>query len=316
MLTKELIKGQSALSTLTDEQVAAIATLSQNDENEVVGRVTGQIHGYYDENFKSVLGIDKPTGVKSSEFWKEQVAAIAAKAGDNTEVDTLKKNIAELEEKIKSGQGTTAMLEKLEKEKADLAATVEDLRKKYTEVETEYKTKLSEKEKAFHASEVSRLLDAQLSGLKLNEAIPENLRRIALNTAKQDILGNYETEITKDANGTPNLIFKKDGVILSNRENGLNPFTALELVSKHDAVKDILHSAQSQAGAGTNGKSGSAKVVGDVVQVGSVKSKMEADEAIKAALHAQGIASTDPKYHEIKKNTWKQVVEPMNLPLK
>ena len=316
MLTKELIKGQSALSTLTDEQVAAIATLSQNDENEVVGRVTGQIHGYYDENFKSVLGIDKPTGVKSSEFWKEQVAAIAAKAGDNTEVDTLKKNIAELEEKIKSGQGTTAMLEKLEKEKADLAATVEDLRKKYTEVETEYKTKLSEKEKAFHASEVSRLLDAQLSGLKLNEAIPENLRRIALNTAKQDILGNYETEITKDANGTPNLIFKKDGVILSNRENGLNPFTALELVSKHDAVKDILHSAQSQAGAGTNGKASGAKVVGDVVQVGSVKSKLEADEAIKAALHAQGIASTDPKYHEIKKNTWKQVVEPMNLPLK
>ena len=316
MLTKELIKGQSALSTLTDEQVAAIATLSQNDENEVVGRVTGQIHGYYDENFKSVLGIDKPTGVKSSEFWKEQVAAIAAKAGDNTEVDTLKKNIAELEEKIKSGQGTTAMLEKLEKEKADLAATVEDLRKKYTEVETEYKTKLSEKEKAFHASEVSRLLDAQLSGLKLNEAIPENLRRIALNTAKQDILGNYETEITKDANGTPNLIFKKDGVILSNRENGLNPFTALELVSKHDAVKDILHSAQSQAGAGTNGKASGAKVVGDVVQVGSVKSKLEADEAIKAALHAQGIASTDPKYHEIKKNTWEQVVAPMNLPLK
>ena len=319
MLTKELIKGQKALETLTDEQVAAIETLAKNAEKELADRVTGKVHGFYDENFKSILGVEKPSGTFSSEFWKEQVAAIAAKAakaGDNTEVDTLKKNIAELEEKIKSGQGTTAMLEKLEKEKADLAATVEDLRKKYTEVETEYKIKLSEKEKAFHASEVSRLLDAQLSGLKLNEAIPENLRRIALNTAKQDILGNYETEITKDANGTPNLIFKKDGVILSNRENGLNPFTALELVSKHDAVKDILHNAQSQAGAGTNGKASGAKVVGDVVQVGSVKSKLEADEAIKAALHAQGIASTDPKYHEIKKNTWEQVVAPMNLPLK
>ena len=314
MIDKELIKGQEVLKGLTDEQVAAIETIAKNAENEVAARITGQVHQYYDDNFKAILGVDKPTGVKSSEFWKEQVAGLAtkaAKAGDNTEVEKLRATITSLEEKIKQGGGNAALLEKLEKEKGELAATVDDLRKKYTEVETEWKSKLTEKEQAFRKSEVSRLLDNQLSGLKLNEAIPENLRRIALNTAKQDILSKYEVEPTD----TGSLIFKKDGVILSNKENGLNPYTGLELVSQHEAVKDILHTAPNQGGAGTKAGAGP-KLAGDVVQVGAVKTKVEADEAIKVALHAMGIASTDPKYHEIKKRTWKEVVEPMNLPLK
>ena len=314
MLDKELIKGQEVLKTLTDEQVAAIETLAKNAENEVANRVTGKVHGFYDTNFKEILGIEKPAGTFSSEFWKEQVAALAtkaAKAGDNTEIEKRDKRIEELEASIKSGSGSSALVEKLQKENTELAATVEDLRKKYGEVQEEWKAKLTEKEKAFRQSEVSRILDSQLSGLKLNEAIPENLRRIALNTAKADILSKYEAETTD----TGGLIFKKDGVILSNKENGLNPYTGLELVSQHEAVKDILHTAPNQGGAGTKAGAGP-KLAGDVVQVGAVKTKVEADEAIKVALHAMGIASTDPKYHEIKKRTWKEVVEPMNLPLK
>lgn len=314
MITSELIKGQKVLEGLTEDQVQAIETLAKNAENEVAARITGQVHQYYDDNFKAILGVEKPTGVKSSEFWKDQVAGLAtkaAKAGDNSEVDKLRATITDLEEKIKNGGGNAALLEKLEQEKKELAATVEDLRKKYGEVQEEWKAKLTEKEKAFRQSEVSRILDSQLSGLKLNEAIPENLRRIALNTAKADILSKYEVETTD----TGGLIFKKDGVILSNKENGLNPYTGLELVSQHEAVKDILHTAPNQGGAGTKAGAGP-KLAGDVVQVGAVKTKVEADEAIKVALHAMGIASTDPKYHEIKKRTWKEVVEPMNLPLK
>ena len=315
MIDKELIKGQEVLKGLTDEQVAAIETIAKNAENEVAARITGQVHQYYDDNFKAILGVDKPAGVKSSEFWKEQVAGLAgkaAKAGDNTEIERLRGTISDLESKIKAGNGSAALVEKLEKEKQELAANVEDLRKKYAEGESEWKAKLTEKEKAFRQSEVSRLLDTQLSGLKLNESIPENLRRIALKTAKADILSQYEAEPTD----TGALIFKKDGVVLSNKANGLNPYTALELVSQHEAVKDILHTTQSQAGAGTNGKAGAAKLAGDVVDIGNVKSKMEADEAIKQALHAQGIAATDPKYHAIKKKTWEEVVTPMNLPLR
>lgn len=183
MLDKELIKGQEVLKTLTDEQVAAIETLAKNAENEVANRVTGKVHGFYDTNFKEILGIEKPAGTFSSEFWKEQVAALAtkaAKAGDNSETERLRATITDLEEQIKKGGGNKALLEKLEQEKKELAATVEDLRKKYGEVQEEWKAKLTEKEQAFRQSEVSRILDSQLSGLKLNEAIPKTLRQIAL----------------------------------------------------------------------------------------------------------------------------------------
>lgn len=318
MLTEDLIKGQEILKTLTDEQVKAIATLSQNDENEVVGRVTGQIHGYYDENFKAILGVDKPTGVKSSEFWKSQVATLkekAAKAGDTKEIDALKSTIAGLEEKIKAGKGDTALVEKLEKEKAELTATVEDLRKQFSKGKEEWEAKLSEREKAFQSIETDRLLTEQLRGLKFKSTIPENLQRIAINTAKQDILAKYETEVQETTAGK-RLVFKKDGVVLSNRENGLEPFTGLELIRNHEAMKEIIDPGRQQAGAGTKGKGGGGELVGDVVQIGPVKTKLEADEAIKSALHAQGIASTDQRYHDIKKKTWKEVVEPMNLPLK
>lgn len=317
MIDKELIKGQKVLEGLTDEQVAAIEQLAKNAEKEIADRVTGKVHGYYDENFKAILGVEKPSGTFSSEFWKEQVATLkekAAKAGDNSEVEGLRKTIASLEEQIKSGKGGEALVAKLEKEKAELAATVEDLRNQYSAGKQEWETKLTEKEKAFRQVEVDRLLSEELAVLKFKASIPENLRKIALNTAKQAILSQYETDI-QEGTGGRRLIFKKDGAVLSNRENGLNPYTGLELIRQHEAVKEIIDTGHQQAGAGTTGKP-AGQLVGDVVQVGQVRSKVEADDAIKAALHAQGLASTDPRYHEIKRNTWEQVVKPMNLPLK
>ena len=37
-LTREILVANAALSGLTDEQINAITTLSQNDENSVIGR--------------------------------------------------------------------------------------------------------------------------------------------------------------------------------------------------------------------------------------------------------------------------------------
>ena len=45
MLKKEIIKANAILATLTDEQIAAIEKLSENDENAVIGKKTGEIHG-------------------------------------------------------------------------------------------------------------------------------------------------------------------------------------------------------------------------------------------------------------------------------
>ena len=42
MLTREILVANAALSGLTDEQITEITTLSQNDENSVIAKKTGE----------------------------------------------------------------------------------------------------------------------------------------------------------------------------------------------------------------------------------------------------------------------------------
>ena len=42
MLTREILIANAALSGLTDEQIAAITTLSANDENSVIAKKDGR----------------------------------------------------------------------------------------------------------------------------------------------------------------------------------------------------------------------------------------------------------------------------------
>ena len=44
-LTVEVLKANSVLAGLSDEQLAAITTLSANDENSVIAQKTGKIYG-------------------------------------------------------------------------------------------------------------------------------------------------------------------------------------------------------------------------------------------------------------------------------
>lgn len=316
MLTKELIKGSQVLAGLNDDQIAAIETLSKNDENAVIAQKIGEIHGRYDDDFKAVFGVDKPHGVKSYEFWKkkaEEIKAIADKAGDTTEIDKLKATVTDLEKQIKEGKGDQALVAKLEKEKADHEKTIADLRKQASEVENEWKTKYETKEKEVKESEVQRLFDLDLEGLKFKDGIPESTQRALLSAAKKELLSTHEVEIETDQLGNKKLVFKKDGAVMSNRANGLNPYTPKELVTEHGAIKEVLFVGKHLTGAGT--KPGSpGKLVGEIIDVGSPKSKVEAMENAKKALATQGISVRDPKYQQILDKTWQEVVIPMNLP--
>ena len=48
MLTIEMLRQSSALTGLTDDQLNAIAEMSRNDENTVIGTKIGALHGQYD----------------------------------------------------------------------------------------------------------------------------------------------------------------------------------------------------------------------------------------------------------------------------
>lgn len=64
MLTIEMLRQSSALTGLTDDQLNAIAEMSRNDENTVIGTKIGALHGQYDTDILGITGIKKKDGEK------------------------------------------------------------------------------------------------------------------------------------------------------------------------------------------------------------------------------------------------------------
>lgn len=69
-LTVEVLKANSVLAGLSDEQLAAITTLSANDENSVIAQKTGKIYGDLDADILSVTGIAKNGTEKTYDYAK------------------------------------------------------------------------------------------------------------------------------------------------------------------------------------------------------------------------------------------------------
>ena len=71
MLTREILAANAQLSGLTEEQIKAIITLSENDENSVIAKKTGEIYGALDNDILTVSGIAKNgTEPPLAAFWK------------------------------------------------------------------------------------------------------------------------------------------------------------------------------------------------------------------------------------------------------
>lgn len=59
MLTIEMLRQNSALAGLSDAQLTAIAEMSKNDENTVIGTKIGALHGQYDTDIFNVTGVKR-----------------------------------------------------------------------------------------------------------------------------------------------------------------------------------------------------------------------------------------------------------------
>lgn len=57
MLTREIIAANAALAGLTEEQINTIVTLSQNDENAVIGARIGEIYRQMDTTIAEATGV-------------------------------------------------------------------------------------------------------------------------------------------------------------------------------------------------------------------------------------------------------------------
>ena len=273
-LTADVIKANADLSNLTDAQLAAITTLSANEENQVINTKIGELHGRYDEDVKSVTGIEKSSGEKTYDYVKRVLADLKTNSVGATELQSYENEIATLKSQIANGKGDEAIRQQLKDAQAELST----LKAQYDVDKQNWGNKEKEFSNKITGIEIDSNFEKAVAGLKFRAGYPESVQRTLLSSAKSAILGAYKPDWV-EADGQRIMVFRdKNGEILRNKSNSLNPYTADELISEQ--LKEVIDNGRIITGAGTqgqgNGQSGSA----EVFNIAGAKTQVEADEII------------------------------------
>ena len=285
-LTPEVIKANAELATLSEAQLAAIATLSVNDENQVINTKIGELHGRYDEDVKTVTGIEKNQGEKSYDYVKRVLGDFKSKISGATELQNkitgYETEIANLKQQISEGKGDEVIRQQLKDAQTELATLK-------TQYDTD-KQAWGNKEKEFSQQITSLQVDTQfekaVAGLKFKAGYPESVQKTLLSSAKSAILGAYKPDWV-EADGQRIMVFRdKNGEILRNKSNSLNPYTAGELISEQ--LKEVLDPGKKTTGTGTEepGKGGVDTI--EIVDIAGAKTQVQADEIIVKYLMQNG----------------------------
>lgn len=298
MLTIDMLRQNSALAGLTDVQVNAIAEMSRNDENTVIGTKIGALHGQYDTDIFSITGIKKNDGEKSYDYAKRVLNEYKTKAGSTQDLqqklDAANKKVTDLEKKIESGEGDAALRQQLKDTKAQVSQLQSQLQTK----ETEFNTQKKELEDNIKNVHVDYAFQAAVSGLKFKSGITENVQNVLLKSAKAEVLTKGTPDFIDDGQGGKKLVLRgQDGNILNNPKNNLNPYTLQELILE-TSLKDVIDTGRQQTGGGTGGQGGQGGQGGSGVtlDLSSVKSQVEADKAIETYLLHTGLTRDSQEF--------------------
>lgn len=286
-LNREILTANESLKSLSNDQIAAIETLSVNDENTVIGNKIGELHGKYDQDVIAVAGVQKNQGEKSYDFVKRVIGDFKTKATAaaqlETEIGTLKGQITDYEQMFKEGKGSEAIAQKLK----DTETKLDLLTKKY---DTDSQT-WQQKEGQFATEMNSYKLNVEFakatSGLKFKPGYPEDVQETLVESAKSKIQSLYKTDWVDNGKGGKVLVFRDEkGEIVRNAENKLEPFTAGELIKNQ--LKSVLDFGKKQNGTGTGAGDEKEDFVGELPDLGGATNQVKADEAIINFLMKKG----------------------------
>lgn len=293
MLTVDMLRQNKALSGLSDEVLSAVAEMSKNDENTVLGNRIGTLHGQYDNDIYEVTGIAKNSGEKSYDYAKrvlnEYKSQIEKDKAVREELKASKKRIEELE-----GQNADDVLRK---QLTDARTQVSQLQTQLKTKEGELDAKKAEFEKELTDTHVDYAFRAATGGLKFKSGITEPVQKTLLNAAKAEVLSKGTPEFIEE-NGSRKLVLRgADGNILNNPKNNLNPYTVEELVME-TSLKDVLDDGRRQNGGGTGSGNGTSSGGTSVLDLGDVRSQVDADKAIEAYLLSNGLTRDSTEFAE------------------
>lgn len=296
MLTIEMLRQSSALTGLTDDQLNAIAEMSRNDENTVIGTKIGALHGQYDADILGITGVKKKDGEKSYDYAKRVLGEYKTKAESaktiQTQLTAAQAQVAELQSKLEKGAGDETLKQQLKDAKAQVTQLQTQLQTK----ETEFNTKKAEFDKTIKDTHVDYAFQAATAGLKFKSGITEPIQKTLLNAAKAEVLVKGTPDFIEDGQGGKKLVIRgADGNILNNPKNNLNPYTMQELVME-TSLKDVIDTGRQQTGGGTGGFGSGSGGTGGTLDLSGIKSQVEADKAIEAHLLANGLTRDSQEF--------------------
>lgn len=302
MITEEILRANSATAELSAEQVAAIVELSRNDEAAVIGQKTGEIYGGLDADILASSGIAKNGTEKTYEYTKRVIGEIKARADElpakQAEIDRQAKEIARLEKTIADGVGDAETKKELAKVKADLASVT----KEYTDLKAKHDIAEEEHEKALFSLRLDGEFAGAVAGLKFKPDLPKSVTEVLTRTAVEKVKG-YNPEYIDNGEGGKVLAFMDNGSPLRNKENGLRPYTAAELVHKELLEMGVLDTGRRQRGAGSEVGGGNGEDLS--ADISGAKSQTEAHDLIHKSLLAGGLAVGTRAYQEAMDKAWR-----------
>ena len=287
MLTTELIKAQTALSALTDEQIDVIAELSKNDENTVIGQKLFEVHTGYDNTIFEATGI-KRDGAEKSYDYAARVGRLLKEKADNAEkyenkIKELQNEKNRLQKVIDEGGADAETAKQLKQTTLELLNTKEmynDLKAQYENAEKDYNQKL------FKQS-LDSAIGSATTGIIFKAEIPKQATDKLLKSAIETVKG-FNPDFADDGNGGKTLVFRNaDGSLMNNPDNKLNPFTATELITRELKNMGVLHEDRVVEGAGTNSPKGKGGNV--TLDVSDAKTQREATDIISQKLMTKGL---------------------------
>lgn len=300
MLTIEMLQQNASLAGLTDVQLNAIAEMSRNDENTVIGTRIGTLHGQYDTDILSITGVAKNNGEKSYDYMKrvlnEYKTQIGSTATIQAQLANAQSEVQKLKEKLAEGAGDEALKQQLK----DAKAQVVQLQTQLTSTKEEYANAKIEYEGKINSVHVDYAFRAAMGGLKFKDGITEGVQKILLDSAKAEVLAKGTPEFIDNARGEKVLVFRgADGNVLNNPTNNLNPYTVMELVMQ-TSIKDVIDTGKQQTGTGTSGGAGGTTGGGtggsNILDFSGVKNQIEADKVIESYLLSNGLTRDSAEF--------------------
>lgn len=301
MITQDMLAADAALNGLTDEQKAAIVTMSKNDEEVVIGNRFREVYNQLDATIAKETGIARNGDEKTYLYLERAAKTLAAKAnsveGLNGKIAELTKERDKLQKTLEEGGDET-----VKKQLAHAQKDLTDAREQYDTLKKQF----DDLQKS-HAAEVLGIkVDNELANAKAGLKFKAEFPQSAIDALLANAIGNVKRinhEYQDDGNGGQRLVFfDENGQPMQNPENHRSPYTAAELLTKELKAVGILDEGRKQAGGGTEPPAGGGGT--HVVDVSMARTQSEADNIIHNQLNARGLIRGSKSYQEAYDEAW------------